>query len=139
MGTAHDDPADGFEEPSPDKNDPKDTLSAALSYYYAHKLKGALAFIDYSIALERTEHALVVKGFMLMASKDYEGARAHFDEASTLSPSGPGPAMGRGHLAIVEKDYNAAQDLLEPALQKWLESEVSSAPDPDYYLSLIHI
>jgi len=133
MGTAHDDPADDFEELTPDPNDAAANFSTALRYYYANKTKGALSFIDRAIVLERTDHALVVRGFMMMASKDYDGARAHFDEAATLSPSDPGPDIGRGHLAIVQQDYTQARTLLEPALERWLQSEVASAPDPDYY------
>ncbi len=133
MGTAHDDPADDFEELTPDPNDAAANFSAALRYYYAHKTKGALSFIDRAITLKRTDHALVVRGFMLMSNKDYDGARAHFDEAAALAPSDPGSAIGRGHLAIVQQNYTEAQALLEPALQRWLESKVSESPNPDYY------
>jgi len=133
MGSAHDNPADDFAELEPDENDASANFSAALRYYYAHKTAGARTFLERAIALKRADRFLVLKGFMLMANKDYAGARALFDEAATLSPSDPGPDIGLGHLAIVQQDYTQAQALLEPALQSWLESSVAEAPDPDYY------
>ncbi len=133
VGTAHVNPFDPFEELQPDESDAKANFSAALRYYYAHRTEEALNFIERSIAVERSVHFLVVKGFMLMAHKDYDGAGALFDEAASLAKDGQGPAIGQGHLAIIEQDYERALQLLEPALTQWLHTDVSSSPDPDYY------
>jgi tetratricopeptide (TPR) repeat protein len=133
VGKAHDNPLDPFEPPQPDPEDATANFSAALRFYYAHHPEDALTFIDRAIALQPTPHFLVVKGFMVMARKDYQSAGALFEQAAAAAGDDPGPAIGRGHLAIIEQDYEQAQLLLEPALGQWLRTSVATAPDPDYY------
>jgi tetratricopeptide (TPR) repeat protein len=133
VGEAHDNPLDPFEAPQPDPEDATANFSAALRYYYAHRPEDALTFIDRAIALQPTPHFLVVKGFMVMARKEYDAAGTLFAQAEATAQDDPGPAIGRGHLAIIEQNYKQARSLLEPALELWLQASVSTAPDPDYY------
>jgi len=133
VGQAHDNPFDTFEGLIPEETDAVGHFSAALRYYYANRADQALSLINHAITLQRNAHFLVVKGFLVMAHQDYDGAAELFEEAATLTTNDPGPAIGRGHLAIVKQDYSQAMEQLTPALDLWLETQVAAAPDPDYY------
>ncbi|MBN94825.1 MAG: hypothetical protein CL928_12260 [Deltaproteobacteria bacterium] len=122
-----------FDATPPPKGDPEANFRAALRYYDASRRPAALAFIERAIALQPVPQFHVVRGFFLLADKRFAEAEEVFRLAAEQVPEDPGAAAGRGHLAIIGREYVDAQAALEPALQRWQGIDVASSTHPGYY------
>ena len=74
--------------------------------------------IDEAIAGEpRSAEALQVKGEMLRARGDLDGAAHLFDQALQINPGDPLALLGRADIDIARGEFKAADEILGPLLQ----------------------
>ncbi len=100
-------------------------LKAAQSAFNSYRFHLARVHADRAMHENKNLRAMVIKGFLHLLEKQYILAGKLFREAARLDRRAPGPRVGLGHLAIVNKDYARARRLLEPAAARY-----NSSPAP---------
>ncbi|MFH1464519.1 MAG: tetratricopeptide repeat protein [Pseudomonadota bacterium] len=79
---------------------------------------------------------LVTRGFLALLKQDPAGARALLEDAAALQPD-RGVQVGRGHLAIVDKDYGTAMSLLLPVASDTRWGRLAPWPDQRAYAATV--
>jgi tetratricopeptide (TPR) repeat protein len=111
---------------------------AAAQLYVAGDYPRALRYISRAVALvQPTPHNYrILKGFIEVMNRRYDYAAAEFYTVQLADPNNVGAQVGLGHLALIGRDYTAAQThfaAAAPSLQnapvKTLEFVVSGAAD----------
>ena len=88
---------------------------AALASFLNYDFAAASKYINRTQKYEdrKSVEAMNLKGFLLLLQQRYKKAEAMFNKARERSLGSKGAMVGLGHLAIIRKDYAAAQVALE--------------------------
>ena len=90
-------------------------LRAAVLSFLAYDFKSSRKYCDRIIDrspgnLSRTFN---ISGYLLLLEKKYDRAREAFDSVLKVDALDSGANVGKGHLALIEKNYQSAQSLLK--------------------------
>jgi len=100
----------------PPKGDPGELFSRALELLDAGDLGEASRHLDSAAASGEQSRFHVARGFVHVVGGEYVAARTALERAERLDPADPGIGAVRGHLAITDRDYRAAEQELTAAL-----------------------
>jgi tetratricopeptide (TPR) repeat protein len=112
----------------------------ALDSYEYGNYAGAERHID--LMLRRTPQDArfnTVKGFLALLQQKYDDAHRLFSKAARSDPQDRGAQAGLGHVAVIRKDYAAAQKSLTPIITSFApyfaaeSKEISTAPKYDWF------
>lgn len=86
----------------------------AMDAFHEHRFAAAKRHVTQAMKAKKESGHRVLFGFLLLLEKRYKEAAVAFKEAGQKDP---GAAVGKGHLALIHKDYKVARPLLEPAVR----------------------
>jgi len=112
-------------------NPPDDFLEAMIAFE-ENRLEPSLAHVDRVLTTGNNEPAKVLKGYILLYQKKYEEAEDLFRQVAVVNPNEAGVLAGRGHLALVRKDFGNASLLFASAIDatEIEHSETTGNRDP---------
>ncbi len=118
---------------APPQDDAQANFRAALRYSEAHHDADALKLVERALRLQPSAGYRVLRGFLLVSARRYDEARTLFEAVGSASPQAPGPAIGRGHLLVIEQDYAASRVSLERGLERLDRGRRGAPKDAGYY------
>ncbi len=81
-----------------------------------------------ALAMAPSNPQRVLRGMALMGRQQPDQARAAFDELLVGDGASPGAAVGLGHLAIQDRDYDSARQHLDPVGRACVDSPPGDDP-----------
>ena len=100
-------------------------FAAAMLAFESGDYSASLQHLDASLGLEADSRVELVRAFMLLFSRRFAEARAALDGLEGQPRLAAGISVARGHLAINDRDYQRAQQLLDAGLDLSGIAEVS--------------
>lgn len=95
-----------------------DPFSVAIVDYENGDYGKAASVLESLLKEAPTSESLVLHGLLLQYERKYDEAAAALDRAAVTLADDPGIPVVRGHLAIAKREYDVAEKLLTPALER---------------------
>ena len=89
-------------------------FEAAVPSFEAGEYDKAEIYLKRAQAITKQPRFEVLQGYLYLFARKYDEAENLFVHLREVQPSNPGPAIGLGHLAIIRKQYEKAEQLLAP-------------------------
>jgi tetratricopeptide (TPR) repeat protein len=99
-------------------NKPRSQYAAAVRLQAVGDFARAATYLDRAIALKPEPHYLALRGVLSLFHRRYDEAEQFFARAEQAEPGSTPVLAGRGHLAIIRKEYDAARRLLTEASER---------------------
>ncbi|MFH1464520.1 MAG: tetratricopeptide repeat protein [Pseudomonadota bacterium] len=104
----------------------------ALTSFDRGQYAAAGAYAALGEEIELRVEILVTRAFLALMARDTQGAAALLERAAALDAD-PGVQVGRGHLAVVARDYEAAMEALRPVADDPWRGWLAPWPDQRAY------
>ncbi len=104
---------DGHDHPDPVLG----AFDLAMDAFHENRFPAARRHVTQAMKAKKVSGHRVLVGFLLLLQKKYVKAGETFAEASRMNPADAGVDVGKGHLALIRKDYKETRRLLEPAVK----------------------